>query len=142
MQQPVFGVVLTGTCLILALVATCVGVGLLSIEPLMLLLLAVCWLFGVMVIMTMFQMWPGRLFKQPFRGTVNIALGVGPGVLGYFDYKVFAAWRFGTGMQKYPVDVFTLTTMMLGVTFPALAAYCDFFDFWSLPPAPVPPERA
>lgn len=142
MGQPVFGFVLTASCLVLALLATYIGVVALSIEPLMFMLLGVCWLFGVLVIMTMFQMWPGRFFKQPIWGVVNILLAVGLAVIAYFAYRAFAIWHFGGAMQKYPIDIFTLATMMLGVTFPALAAYSDFFDFWPLPATPPPPAES
>ncbi len=142
MRQPVFGFVLTAVCVILALVAVYIGIAVLSMEPLMFLLLAVCWLFGVLVIMSMFQMWPGRLFKQPLWGVVNIVLAVGLGFIAYYGYRAFAFRHFGGAMQKYPVDIFTLATMMLGITFPALAAYSDFFDFWPLPPTPAPPAQS
>lgn len=142
MRQPVFGFVLTASCLVLALIATYIGVVAFSMEPLMFMLLGVCWLFGVLVIMTMFQMWPGRLFKQPVWGVVNILLAAGLAALAYFAYRAFAIWHFGDAMHKYPIDIFTLATMMLGVTFPALAAYSDFFDFWPLPPTPAPPAQS
>lgn len=139
MKQPLFGFVLTITCAVLALIAFFIGTISLKIEPLSLLLWGVCWVFGVLMLMTMFQMWPGRIFKQPTWGFVNILLAIFIGIVAYHGYKSFAIWHFGETMV-YPNNIFILAGMMLGITFPAWAAYSDLFDFWPLPPTPPPPE--
>ena len=142
MSEPVLGIILTVFSLLLGVLATYIAVNFLSIEPLNFLLIGVCWLFGILVIMILFQMWPGRALPQPLWGVVNLALAAGIGVAGFFAYRAFALWHFGAAANKYPIDIFTLAGMMLAVTFPAMAVYADFFDFWPLPPTPAPPEKS
>ncbi|MFH1115021.1 MAG: hypothetical protein V1792_14005 [Pseudomonadota bacterium] len=142
MGQPVLGIIVTVCSLALSVIVTSIAVTSLSIEPLKLLLMGVCWLFGILVFMILFQMWPGRVMPQPLWGVVNLAVAAGFGVVGYFGYSAFALWHFGDAATKYPISIFTLATMMLAVTFPAMAVYSDFFDFWPLPPTPAPPEQS
>ena len=139
MKQPLFGIVLTLVCAILAWIAFSIAVNSLKIEPLTFLLSGVCWVFGVLMLMTLFQMWPGRALKQPAWGCVNNLLAIGIGIVAYYPYRAFAVWHFGKGMV-YPNDIFILADMMLGITFPAWVAYTDLWDFWPLPPTPAPPS--
>jgi len=140
LKQPLLGIVITITCFILGWIAYWIGVGLLKVEPLNFLLVGICWAFGVLLIMTMLQMWPGRAFKQPAWGFVNILLAIVFGIVAYYPYKAFAVWNFGKEAMAYPNGIFILANMMLGITFPAWVAYADFFDFWPLPPTPPPPD--
>ncbi len=140
MKQPLFGIVFTIVCFILAWIAYTIAVNGLNVEPLNFLLVGVCWCFGILLIMTMLQMWPGRLLKQPAWGLVNILLAIVFGILAYSPYKAFALWNFGKEAMAYPNGIFILANMMLGITFPAWVAYSDFWDFWPLPPTPPPPE--
>jgi hypothetical protein len=139
MKQPLFGIVLTLVCAIFAWIAFSIAVNWLKIEPLTFLLSGICWAFGVLMIMTLLQMWPGRVLKQPAWGCVNILLAIGIGIVAYYPYKAFAVWHFGKAMV-YPNDIFILANMMLGITFPAWVAYTDLWDFWPLPPTPAPPN--
>jgi hypothetical protein len=140
MKQPLFGIILTLTTIVFAIIAFLIGVRALKIEPLKFLLVGVCWVYGVLMIMTMFQMWPGRGLKQPGWGFVNIVLAIGVGIVAYYAYLAYANWHFGKAMA-YPNNIFIMANMMLGITFPAWAAYSDLFDFWPLPPTPKPPEQ-
>lgn len=140
MKQPILGIVITIVCFTLAWIAYAIAVNMLNIEPLNFLLAGICWAFGVLLIMTMLQMWPGRAFKQPAWGFVNILLAVVFGIIAYYPYKAFALWNFGKEAMAYPNGIFIIANMMLGITFPAWVAYSDFFDFWPLPPTPPPPD--
>ncbi|MDA8308781.1 MAG: hypothetical protein M0Z81_18430 [Deltaproteobacteria bacterium] len=142
MGEPVLGIIVTVSSLALGVLVTYIAVSHLNIEPLTFLLVGVCWLFGVLVVMILFQMWPGRALPQPLWGMVNLALAACIGLAGYLGYRVFALWHFGGAADKYPIDIFTLAGMMLAVTFPAMAVFSDFFEFWPLPPTPAPPEQS
>lgn len=142
MGEPVLGIIITVLSLVLGALVTYIAVGPLSIEPLSFLLVGVCWIFGILVMMILFQMWPGRALPQPLWGVVNLALAACIGVASYFVYTVFAQWHFGAAAGKYPIDIFTLAGMMLAVTFPAMAVFSDFFDFWPMPPTPAPPAES
>ena len=140
MKQPVLGIVLVIICVVLAIISYLIGVNGLKIEPLNFLLVGVCFLFGLLMMLVMFQMWPGRAISNPGGGFVNIIIAIIIGIIAYYAYKAFAMWHFGAEGLKYPNNIFVLANMMLGLTFPAWACYGDLWDFWPLPPTPAPPE--
>jgi len=140
MKQPVMGIVLTVTCCVLGLILHFIGVGVLKIAPLMFFLYCVCYLFGLLMLMTMFQMWPGRTLKNPLAGGfLTLILAAVIGVVAYFIFRAFCASHFGAEAFKHPADVFSMGNLLLGITFPIWAAYSDLWDFWPLPPTPAPP---
>lgn len=132
-QQPFFGVIVTITCLILGYIVFIIAIYKLKIEPLTFMSYAISLIFGVLIIMAIFQMWPGNILGPVAGGFINIALCVGIGVIGYYGIRAFCVWHFGETMM-YPDDLFAINTMMLGLLFPMWAAYGDLFDFWPLPP--------
>jgi hypothetical protein len=140
MKQPVMGITLVIICLILAGIAYSIGVSALKIEPLNFLLYGVCFLYGLLMMMSMFQMWPGRALSNPGAGFVNMLIAIVIGVAAYYAYKAIAVWHFGDAAMTYPNNIFVLATMMLGLSFPAWACYGDLWDFWPLPPTPAPPD--
>jgi len=140
MKQPVLGIVLVIICGVLSGIAWGIGVSALKIEPLKFMLYGVCFLYGLLMMMAMFQMWPGRALPAPGAGCVNILIAIVIGIIAYYAYKAFAVWHFGDAALKYPNNVFVLANMMLGLTFPAWACYGDIWDFWPLPPTPPPPD--
>ncbi len=140
MKQPVLGIVLVIICGVLSGIAWGIGVNALKIEPLKFMLYGVCFLYGLLMMMAMFQMWPGRALPAPGGGFVNILIAIVIGIIAYYAYKAFAVWHFGDAALKYPNNIFVLANMMLGLTFPAWACYGDLWDFWPLPPTPPPPD--
>jgi hypothetical protein len=143
MKQPVMGIVLTIVCFILGLIAYAIGVGGLNIAPLMFLLYGISYLFGVLMFMTMFQMWPGRGIKSPVGGGfLNLILAIIVAIIAYYGIKAFCVSHFGADAMKHPTDVFTMGNLMLGITFPAWAAFQAMWDFWPLPSTPPPPDPA
>ena len=145
MAQPTLGFVLLILCAVLAGISYTIGVNLLKTEPLRFMLTGVCFLYGLLMMMVMFQMWPGRALPGPLSGFVNMILAVGIGFVAYYAYNAYAVWHFGDAVLAYPNTVFVPATMMLGLSFPAWACYGDLWDFWPLPPTPAPadaPEAA
>jgi hypothetical protein len=140
MKQPVMGIVVTISCAVLGYILYLIGVQALDIAPLRFLLYAVSFLFGLLMFIFMFQMWPGRTLKSPAAGGfLNIVLSIGVGIVGYHVLGAFCTSHFGAEAMRYPNDVFAVANLMLGLTFPAWAAYCALWDFWPLPPTPPPP---
>jgi len=141
MKQPVMGIVLTVSCGVLAYIAHLIGVGVLNIAPLYLVLYGVCYLYGMLLFILMFQMWPGRTIKSPVGcGFLNLALAIGVAILAYYVTRAFCIGHFGAKAMTHPNDVFAMANVMLGLTFPAWAAYGGFWDFWPLPSTPPPPD--
>ena len=140
MKQPTMGIVVTLVCLVLGAILYLIGTQALNIEPLKFLLYLVSFLFGLLMFIFMFQMWPGRTLKSPVGGGIlNIILSI---IVAIIAYNALGAWcvsNFGADAMKYPFDIFATANLMLGLTFPAWAAYAAFWDFWPLPPTPPPP---
>ncbi len=138
MKQPVMGIVVTIVCAILALIAHYISVDLLSIEPLRHLLNGVCYVFGLLFFLLMLQTWPGRTLSQPAGAFLNLVLAIVVAIIAFYAVQGFCQWHFGKAFA-YPANVFSMANVMLGLTFPAWAAYAVFWDFWPLPPTPAPP---
>jgi hypothetical protein len=142
MKQPVMGIVVTITCLVLGTIVYYLGISALSIAPLRFLLYLVSFLFGLLMFLFMFQMWPGRAIKNPAGcGFLNIILAIIAGYVAYHLLLAFCTGHFGSeAMGQYPTDVFATANLMLGLVFPAWAVYAVMWDFWPLPPTPPPPK--
>jgi len=140
MKQPVMGIVLVIACGALSSIAYGIGVSAMQIEPLRFMLYGICFLFGLLMLMTMFQMWPGRALPPPAGAFLNILIAIGIAIVAYFGYKAFGIWHFGEKAMHYPQDIFAMGNMLLGLTFPAWACYADLWEFWPLPPTPQPPD--
>ena len=139
LEQPVMGLSVTITCLILGYITFNIGVHQMKIEPLLFMSYAISIIFGVLIVLTIFQTWPGNKLSPLTGGFVNLAFSVAIGIGGYMIVSAFCNWHFAETMV-YPDGVFALDTMMLGLLFPMWAAYGDLIDFWPLPP-PSPPEE-
>jgi hypothetical protein len=140
MKQPTMGIVVTITCLVLGAILYLIGVQALNIEPLRFLLYLVSFLFGLLMFIFMFQMWPGRNLKSPVGcGFLNIVLSIIVAIIAYHALGAWCVSHFGADAMKYPFDIFAIANLMLGLTFPAWAAYSALWDFWPLPPTPPPP---
>jgi len=139
MKQPLMGITLFVVCGVLACIAFIIGVGSMKIEPIRFLLHGVCSLFGLLMVIMMFQMWPGRTLKSVAGGFLNIGLGIVIAIIGFYVIQAFCNWHFGPAM-KYPFNLMAIANVMLAITFPIWAAFSGFFDYWPLPPTPPPPE--
>jgi len=142
MKQPVLGVVLIILCLILAYVSWLVFVNGFGMKPLNVMLGFICFVAGMLTIFVPLQGWPGRSFTQPANGFINLILSGVVAVILYYFYQYFAVSHFGVEtMKNFPMNIFILAEMMLGVTFPLYVTYSIFFDYWPLPPTPPPAEQ-
>lgn len=148
MTQPTLGIVVTISCFVCALITFAIMAWSMDIYPIRIMTNFVCYAFGILGILFMFQMWPGRLWKQPAGGFINLLLGVVIAIIAYYGIKAFCSMIWGpaffTGIgDGYlllgPFGYFAMATVLLGLTFPAWAVYGPCFDFWPLPPTPAPP---
>jgi hypothetical protein len=142
MKQPVFGIVFCLTCFIIGYLAIKVGIGTMQIEPLKFLVIGISYIFGLLMLLTVFQTWPGSTMKQPLGGFVNAIVAIPLGMAGYYGILAFCNWHFGVKAMVYPGNMFAIGGVMLGVTFPVWVLYTGFWDFWPLAPTPPPPGAA
>jgi len=132
MVQPVMGLLVLACTAAGAFVIYKIGAGLLHLEPLRLMYAGVSYAFGLLIILVLFQRWPGRLLKGPAGSFVNIGLAILIAYAGYHGVAAICRWHFGD--LAYPANFFARATFMLGLNFPMWVAYADLFDFWPLPP--------
>lgn len=132
MKQPTMGLMTFATTAIISWIVYSVGVGLLHIEPLQLMLYGVCYAFGLLVILVLFQRWPGRLVVAPFGAWINVVLSILVAVFGYHGVSAICTWHFGE--LAYPANIFARATFMLGLNFPLWVAYVELWECWPLPP--------
>ncbi|NMA55236.1 MAG: hypothetical protein GX952_04815 [Firmicutes bacterium] len=133
LEQPLFGLAVTITCLILGYISFKIGVYQLHIEPSHLMSYAIAVIFGVLITLTIFQTWPGRNMEGLTGGFVNLIFSIVLGAVGYVIVRAFCQWHFAADFLL-PDSLNAINTMMLGLLFPMWAAYGDLFDFWPLPP--------
>ena len=136
-RQPLFGLLALGIVLLVTLVAWGVPVGLAGMDPVVFMArVPVVVIFGVFIVLTLFQGAGFARFTQPARGIAMTAaviiLAVAMEVLYDAAARVIVP-GVAAGAPTYGLELW-LATAMLGVTFPVIVAFCDGFGFWPLLP--------
>ncbi|MGD0229730.1 MAG: hypothetical protein ABSC19_05130 [Syntrophorhabdales bacterium] len=137
-KQPLMGIAATLTCCIISYAAYVVGVEKMNIEPIKFMIIAISYIFGMLMFLNVFQEWPGRTIEGPAGGFINALCSLPIGIIAYYAIQGFCNWHFGPKAMVYPDNVFALGGVMLGVTFPLWVLYIAFWDCWPLPPTPAP----
>jgi hypothetical protein len=134
-RQPLFGLLALGIVLLVTLVVWGVPVGLAGMDPVVFMArVPVVVIFGVFIVLTLFQGVGFARFTQPARGiTMTAAVIV---LAAAMEVLYGAAARtivpgVAAGAPTYGLELW-LATAMLGVTFPVIVAFCDGFGFWPL----------
>ncbi len=150
MVQPILGIVLMIACFAGALITYAIMVWGMDIYPIKVMLYYICFAFGMLGIIFMFQMWPGRMWAGPVGGFVNLLVSAVLAIIAFYGIQGFCSMIFGpeyfvqTGngyLALGPSGWFAMANVMLALTFPAWAVYGPVFDFWPLPPTPAPPSH-
>jgi hypothetical protein len=135
MQQPVLGLVWTAMALILGGFAFYVGVVWLGVDVVRYLVRApVPFIFGTIVVLNMLQGSTFRRLEQPFKGLASALLAAVIGIVLALGYEAMAPVVTGSvasGPPAYESEIW-LASALLGVTFPFLIFYAEFFGFWPL----------
>jgi len=151
MVQPVMGLAIFLSCFVLALICYGIMIWGMDLAPMRVMIYFVCFAFGMLGIIFMWQMWPGRSWPQPRGGFINLLLAVVLAIIAFYGMRAFVAMLFGWDwfvldsasgyLTAGPFGWFALATACLGLTFPAWAIYSPAWDFWPLPPTPGPPAH-
>lgn len=141
MKQPMLGLVWTAICLVIGAVFFYIGVYTLAMDPLQFMDRApIPFIFGTIIVLNMLQ---GSLFAkltQPVKGLASAAAATVVGVALALLFTALAPSVTGELAPGPPGNDFErwLASALLGVTFPALIFYAEFFEFWPLKKAPAP----
>ena len=135
MRQPVLGILWTVLALALGGLAFCIGVGWLQMDVVAFMVrVPVPFIFGTIVVLNMCQ---GAMFghlKQPLKGVLNAIAAATIGTLLALAYGALAPAVTGAlqpGPPSYDSEIW-LASALLGVTFPFLISYAEFFKMWPL----------
>jgi hypothetical protein len=135
MKQPVLGIVWTVLALVLGGAAYYIGVDMMGMDPMLFLIRGpVPFIFGTIIVLNMLHNSTFASLQQPVKGIANtIAAAVVGGALAIL-YGLVAPTVTGTLTIGPPTNDYErwLASALLGVTFPFLIFYADFFKMWPL----------
>ena len=149
-RQPLFGLLSAGVVALVTLVVWGAAVGLAGVDPVVFMVrVPVVVIFGVFIVLTLFQGAGFARLRQPVKGVAMTATVMGAAAaveLLYGGAARLIVPGIAAGAPTYGLELW-LATAMLGVTFPVIVAFCDGFGFWPLPrarrvEADVPDELA
>ena len=135
MKQPVLGLVWTAICIILGGIVFYAGMILMAMDPLQFMVrVPIPFIFGTIIVLNMLQ---GSLFAkhaQPLKGILSAAAAAAIGLALALLYGALAPAVSGELAPGPPGNDFErwLASALLGVTFPFLIFYAEFFEFWPL----------
>jgi hypothetical protein len=133
MKQPVLGLVWTAICLALGGIVFYIGIFTLGMDPLTFMVrVPIPFIFGTIIVLNMLQ---NSLFAkqtQPVKGILNAIAAALIGVALALAYTALAPTLSGALAVGPPANEFErwLASALLGVTFPFLIFYAEFFQFW------------
>ena len=135
MKQPVLGIVWTLLSLVLGALAYYIGVTTMGMDPMIFLISGpIPFIFGTIVLLNMLHNSLFAKFSQPLKGVLNCIAAAVIGVLLAKMYGALAPVVTGVLKPGPPTNDFEiwLATALLGVTFPFLIFFAEFFKMWPL----------
>ena len=135
MKQPVLGIVWTLLSLVLGALAYYIGVTTMGMDPMGFLISGpIPFIFGTIVVLNMLHDSLFARFSQPLKGVLNCIAAAVIGVLLAKMYGALAPVVTGVLKPGPPTNDYEiwLATALLGVTFPFLIFFAEFFKMWPL----------
>jgi len=135
MKQPVLGIVWTVLALALGALSYYIGVNVMGMDPMGFLIAGpIPFIFGTIVILNMLHNSLFAKFSQPLKGVLNCVAAAVIGVLLAKMYGAVAPMVTGVLKPGPPTNDYEiwLATALLGVTFPFLIFFAEFFKMWPL----------
>ena len=135
MRQPVLGLLWTVVALGIGAVAYYLGVTLGGMDVVAFMVqVPIPFIFGTIIVLNMFQGSLFGKFQQPLRGVLNTLAALVIGEVLARVYGALAPVVTGTvnpGPPAYQYEIW-LASALLGVTFPFLIFFAEFFRMWPL----------
>ncbi|PWU12123.1 MAG: hypothetical protein C5B51_01200 [Terriglobia bacterium] len=135
MQQPVLGIVWTIAALVIGGAVFYIGVGLMGMDVVAFMVkVPIPFIFGTIIVLNMMHASLFAKLAQPLKGLMNaIASAVVGSVLAmiYGSLAPVITGAVNPGPPSYDYEIW-LASALLGVTFPFLIFYAEFFKMWPL----------
>lgn len=135
MKQPVLGIVWTVLALVIGGAAFHIGVNVMGMDAMLFLVrVPIPFIFGTIVVLNMLHNSLFAGLRQPVKGVANAAAATAIGNLLAWMYGALAPVVSGNLPVGPPGNDFErwLASALLGVTFPFLIFYAEFFKMWPL----------
>lgn len=134
-REPVFGLLAGALVLLVTLAVWGIPVGLAGMDPVVFLVrVPVALIFGVFIVLTLFQGAGFSRLKQPVKGaamTAAVIIAAAAVQVLYGAVARLANPGIVAGPPSYEFELW-LATAMLGVTFPLIVVFCGALGFWPL----------
>jgi hypothetical protein len=148
-KQPLWGIIVSIVVCVIAYIVKMIFVDKMGMDVFVYSLkVPICLIFGQFIMLLVMQTWPVQTVKQPVKGIVLIILNIILALVMYQLYHYFMVSIAGQlpGGPVPPPDTYVkelwIATALLGFTFPIIASYTGFFNFWPLSePKPEPPQQ-
>jgi hypothetical protein len=142
-KQPIWGIVVSIIVIIVSLIIQRIFVEGIGMDIFVYTLkVPICIIFGEFIMLLLMQTAPVQTVKQPGKGIVLIILNIILAVVMYYIYLWFSTLVAGAlpsgGATGYVLELW-IATALLGFTFPVIASFTGFFNFWPLT-EPKPPQ--
>jgi hypothetical protein len=135
MKQPMLGLVWTLIALVVGGAAFYLGVYVVGMDVVAFMIrVPVAFIFGTIVVLNMLQASLFAKMTQPLKGIMSALAASVIGValsLAYGDLAPTLTGQLSAGPPGYDFERW-LASALLGVTFPLLVLYAEFFRFWPL----------
>jgi len=143
-KQPIWGIVVSIVVIIIAYIIKSIFVDNMGMDVFAYTLkVPICIIFGEFIMLLLMQTAPVQTVKQPGKGIILIILNIILAVVMYYLYLWFSLLIAGPlppgGATGYVQELW-IATALLGFTFPVIASYTGFFNFWPLT-EPKPPKE-
>ena len=134
-REPVFGLLGLAVVLLATLVVWGIPVGLAGVDPVTYLVrVPVSLIFGVFVVLTLFQGAGFGRLRQPVKGlemTAAVIIAAAAVQVLYQAAAHLVAPGMNAGAPSYERELW-IATAMLGITFPVIVVFCGALGFWPL----------
>lgn len=135
MKQPVLGLVWTAVALVLGGIVFYIGVDMAGMDVVAFMVkVPIPFVFGTIIVLNMMQASLFSKLTQPLKGVLNTIASTAIGLGLAWMYSALAPMVTGTvqaGPPAYDFEIW-LASALLGVTFPFLIYFAEFFQMWPL----------
>lgn len=135
MKQPVLGIIWTAVVLVGTALAMYLGINVAGMDPVdFMIRVPIPFIFGTIIVLNMLHRSLFKSAAQPLKGILNAVSStvIGVALAAMYGALVSAVTgKLPSGPPGYDFEIW-LASSLLGITFPFLIYYAEFFEMWPL----------